>query len=91
MFACFCCEMILLCFRLDSSVYELLSSSFLGDNNTKSIVSYLRFTDSNRHFATFILKILIEDRRTTYTERINNSRNIVTMHPVDIVMIRTTV
>ena len=83
--------MILLCFRLDSSVYELLSSSFLGDNNTKSIVSYLRFTDSNRHFATFILKILIEDRRTTYTERINNSRNIVTMHPVDIVMIRTTV
>ena len=68
---------------------ELSDLPFLVSNNAESVVSYLRLTDSNRHFATAILKILIEDRRTTHVECIHNSRNIVTMHPGDIVMART--
>ena len=37
------------------------------------------------------MQILVEDRKTTHTERINNSRHIVTMHPGDITMPRTVV
>ena len=50
-----------------------------------------RMTDSNHHFATTILKIFIEDRRTTHVERINNNRNIVSMRPDDFVMDRAAV
>ena len=71
---------------IDSSALPSLIS-----NNSESVVSYLRLNDSNRHFTTSILKILIEDRRTTNTERITNSRNIFTMHPGDIVMAHTAV
>ena len=60
-------------------------------NNVDSVVSYLRLTDSNCHFASAILKILVEDRRTAHAERVNNNRNIVTVHPVDIVMARTAI
>ena len=63
----------------------------LVSNNADSVVSYLRLTDSNRHFATAILKILIEDRRTAHVERINNNINIVSMRPDDFVMDRTAV
>ena len=49
----------------------------LVSNNIESVLSYLRLTDSNRHFASAILEILIEDRRTDHVERINNSRNMV--------------
>ena len=63
----------------------------LVSNNTDSVVSYLRLTDFNRHFATTILKILIEDRRITHMERINNNRNIVSIQPGDLVMDRTAV
>ena len=65
--------------------------SYLVTNNAESIVSCLRLTDSNRHFTIVILKTLIEDFRTTHAERIDNSRNIVTIHPGDIVMARTSV
>ena len=34
----------------------------------KSVVSYLRLTDSNRYFTSAILKIYIEDRRTAHVE-----------------------
>ena len=60
-------------------------------NNAELVVSYLRHIDSNHHFASAILKILVEDRRTAHTERINYSRNIVTMYPGDIIIARTAI
>ena len=75
-------------FPLDIDLSALPS---LVSNNAESVISYLRLTDSNCHFATVILKILIEDRRTTHAERINNGRNILTIHPGDIVMAHTAV
>ena len=60
-------------------------------NNAESVISFLRLIDSNRYFASVILKILIEDRRTVHTERINNNRNIVRILPGYLVMDRTTV
>ena len=60
-------------------------------NNADSVVFYLRLTDFNRHFAFAILKILVEDRRTAHAERVNNNRNIVTMHPSDIVIACTAI
>ena len=37
------------------------------------------------------MKILVKKRITSDTKRINNSRNIVTIYPDDIVMARTTI
>ena len=54
-------------------------------------MSYLYLTDSNRVFASVVLKILVDDQRAGHAERINNSRNIVTMHPSDLVMAPTVV
>ena len=59
-------------------------------NNAESVVSYLRLIDSNRYFASTILKILVEDQRNIHVERINTNRNIVTILPGDLVMARTT-
>ena len=70
---------------------DISTLPLLVSNNNDSVVSYLRLTDSNRHFATAILKILIEDRRTAHVERINNNINIVSMRPDDFVMDRTAV
>ena len=75
-------------FPFDVDISALLP---LVSNNADSVVSYLRLTDSNCHFATAILKILIEDRRTAYVERINNNRNTFSMRPGDLVMDRTAV
>ena len=63
----------------------------LISNNAESVVSYLRLTDSNRYYTTSILKILIEFRRTAHAERINNSENIVTIHPGDIIIAHTAI
>ena len=63
----------------------------LVSTNADSVVSYLRLTDSNRHFTSAILKILVEYRQTSHAERVNNNRNIVTMHPGDISMARTAI
>ena len=63
----------------------------LVTNNADSVISYLRLTDTTRHFATTILKILIEDRRDTHADHINHSRNIVLMQPGDLVMAQTAV
>ena len=60
----------------------------LISNQTDSVVKYLRLTDSSNHFATEILKIFIEDRRTVHHERINNHQNIVSFVVGDIVMAR---
>ena len=37
------------------------------------------------------MKILIEDKRTTHTERINNNHNVVVLEYGDIVMVRTAI
>ena len=60
-------------------------------NNADSVVSHLRLIDFNRYFASTILKILVDDRRTVHAKRINNYRNIVTIHPGDLVIVRTAV
>ena len=75
-------------FPLDVNISALPA---LVTNNADSVISYLRLTDTNRHFATAILKILIEDRRDTHAELINHSRNIVSMQPGDLFMARTAV
>ena len=49
----------------------------LIQNNAQATLEYLNFTNSHRHFASSILKILIEDRRIAHAERINNSKNLV--------------
>ena len=63
----------------------------LIQNNAHTALNYLTFTNSHRHFAFSILKVLIEDRRTAHTERINNSKNIVLLKTGDIVMARTAI
>ena len=60
----------------------------LTTNQADSVVNYLRLTDSSKRFATEILKILIEDRRTVYRERINNQRNVISFDVGDVVMAR---
>ena len=60
----------------------------LTTNQADSVVNYLRLTDSSKHFASEILKILIEDRCTVHRERINNQRNIVSFDVGDVVMAR---
>ena len=54
----------------------------LVSNHAEPVVSYLRLTDFNRHFASAILKILIEGRRTAHAKRVNNNRNIVIVPPL---------
>ena len=51
----------------------------LTEFQANSVIEYLRLTDKYRIFAMKVLKILIEDRRTTHRERINNKRNVVTL------------
>ena len=75
-------------FPLDISLSALPS---LVSNNAKSVISYFYLGDSNRFFVSVIFKILVANRRTAHLERIGNSRNIITMHPSDIVMTRTPV
>ena len=43
-------------------------------NNAHATLDYLNFTNSHRHFASSVLKILIEDRRTAHTKRVDNSK-----------------
>ena len=51
----------------------------------------MRLTDSNYRFSSSILKILIEDRRTTHAERVNNKKTVVKSVVDDIVMERPTI
>ena len=48
---------------------DISTLPLLVSNNNDSVVSYLCLTDSNRHFATAILKILIENRLTPEKQR----------------------
>ena len=45
--------------------------------------------ESSLYFHYF--EIFVDDRRTAHAENINNSRNIVTMYPGDIFLVRTAV
>ena len=49
----------------------------------------MRLTDSKRRFSSSILKLLIENRRTTHNKRVNNNTNIVELVDNDIFMTRT--
>ena len=63
----------------------------LTQKNVQSAVDFIRLTDSNCRFSSAILKILIDDRRDAYAERVNNNNNIVDLVVGDIVMAQTTV
>ena len=63
----------------------------LTQNNAQSAVDVLRLTDTNRHFSSSILKILMEDHREAHAERVNNNKNIVELVVGDIVIARTAV
>ena len=67
---------------------SLTSLPKLIENQANSTVEYLCLTDKYRIFATDILKILTEYRRTTHRDRISNNRNIVTLLSGDIIMER---
>ena len=58
-------------------------------NIAESVISYLPLTDFNCFFISEFLKILMEDRKTSHAKRINNNRNVVTIHPGYLVMTRT--
>ena len=75
-------------FPLDIALSALPSLVY---NNTESIISYLHLTDFNCFFTSEIVKILVEDRRTVHVERINSTRQIVTMYPEDLFMDRTAI
>ena len=51
-------------------------------NNDHTELDYLKLTNSPHRFSSSILKTLIEDRRTTHVERINNIRNLIVLQPV---------
>ena len=63
----------------------------LTQNYAQGALEYLKLTESSRHFTKFILNFFIKDHRTAHTERINISRNLVTLKPGDIVMPRTAI
>ena len=75
-------------FPIDIHLSDLLK---LTHNNGQTVLDYLKFTNSSRHFSSSILKLAIEDRRTVHTERINNTRNLVFLASGDIVMDRTVI
>ena len=60
-------------------------------NNGQVALDYLNLTDSSRHFSSSIFKMLMKDRHTAHTERINNNCNFVVSEPGDIIMVRTTI
>ena len=68
---------------------NLSALSQLTQNNKHYAVDCLRLTDSNHRFSSSILKILIENRREAYAERVNNDKTIVELVIGDIVMTRT--
>ena len=51
-------------------------------------IEYLQLTDKDRIYVTENQKILIEGRRTTHRDQINNKRNVVTLQKGYIVMAR---
>ena len=61
----------------------------LAYTSSQAALDYSKLTDSSRHFSSSILNIIIEDRRTVNTKRINNNHNIIVLEPSDIVMTRT--
>ena len=64
----------------------------LIQNNSQATLDYLNFTTFYRYFASSILKVLIEDRRTAHAERINNSKNLLLLLKAgDIVMTRSAI
>ena len=64
-----------------SNNINLDALSKMTQNNTQTILGYLKFTNSSRHYLSFILKVLIEYRRTAHTEYINNTSNHVALKP----------
>ena len=63
----------------------------LNQNNVHAALKYHNVSNYSCHFSSSIVKILIENRRTGHTERINNSRNLVLFYASDIVMARITI
>ena len=51
----------------------------------------MKLTDYSHYFSTYILNILIENRRTTRAERVNNNINLVILKPGNIFMVRTAI
>ena len=77
-------------FQFPSEIY-LNAVPKLTRNNAHATLDYLNLTNSYRHLSSSILKILIEDRRTTHAKRSNNSQNLVTLNTSDIVMARLSI
>ena len=72
-------------FPLDISLNALPK---LTKNNGQAVLDHLKLTNSARHFSVSIFKIIIEDRRTSHAERIDNNRNLVILKPGNTVIAR---
>ena len=75
-------------FPLDLSLHDP-PSPVRGD--VSAVHSFLRLAQSNSTFATSILRIITEDRRTYHRERVNDSRSQKLFAVDDIVMVRVQV
>lgn len=75
-------------FNIDIHLSDLYK---ITQNDTQTILKYLKLTESSRHFLFSILKILTENRQTDHVECMNNTRNLVVLKSGDIVMVRTAV
>ena len=52
----------------------------LTQNSAHTALEYFKLTNFSRNYSSSILKILIEYRRATHADRINNSRNLAILH-----------
>ena len=75
-------------FNIDIHLSDLYK---ITQNDTQTILEYLKLTESSRHLLFYILKILTEDRQTDHVECMKNTRNLVVLKSGDIVMVRTAV
>jgi hypothetical protein len=75
-------------FPLDITLSTTPSPSY---GNVANLHSFIRLAQRNSTFATEILKIITEERRTYHRERINATRNQSLFHLDDIIMVRVQV
>ena len=60
-------------------------------NNIRSAFKYFKLTDSSRHFSSFILKIIINDRQTTRASTLITPGILMCLQINDIAVVRITI
>jgi len=70
---------------------DLAAMPDLIDNQSESVVAYLRYLQRDVPFARQLLAYLVEDRRLIHRERVNKKQYLVKHKPGDIVMAKVDV